>query len=81
MHVALRALVQHHEVSCRDVVADEDMPLRRNERVILPPYIDAQQKQQDCMPSACQTSSRDSSQLPSLHCSTVIFNPWCRLVN
>ena len=48
VHVAPRALVQHHEVSCRDVVADENMPLRWNEGIIVPPHIDAQQEQQDC---------------------------------
>ena len=58
MHVALRALVQHHEVPCRDMVADKDMALLRKERIIVPPYIDAQHEKQDCMPSARQTTSQ-----------------------
>ena len=49
MHIALRALVQHHKVPRRDMIADEDMPLRRNEPIVVPPYVNAQQKQEDCM--------------------------------
>ena len=48
VHIALRALVQHHEIPCRDVVADKDMPLRGNECIIVPPCVDAQQEEQDC---------------------------------
>lgn len=37
------------------MVADKDMPLCRDERMIVPPYINAQQKQEDCMTEDRQT--------------------------
>ena len=33
------------------MVADEDMPLHGNESVAVPPYINTQQEQQDCVTS------------------------------
>ncbi len=49
VHIALRALVEHHEVTCRHMVADKDMPLCRDQLLVVPPHIDAQKEQQDCI--------------------------------
>ena len=49
MHIALRALVKHHQVTGCHMVADEDMPLSRDQLLVVPPHINAQKEKQDCM--------------------------------
>ena len=49
------------------MVADEDMSLRGNERFAVPPYINAQQKQQDCVTSACQCILQSPSESRLMH--------------